>query len=176
MPVRGTRYDIEKISADKAANPTNVLGSRGSVLSVFNAQIANGGQVTVTHPEITRYFMTIPEAVLLVLQASVVGRGGEVLILDMGEPIRIADVAQRLIRHSGRHIEIVYTGLSDGEKLHEDLLSIGEDGTRPFHPKITHVPVVPLRPRRPHNPVSTFTGEAHTSRQPELRATRATPP
>ncbi len=80
------------ISTDKAANPTSVLGSRGSMLSVFNAQIARGGPVTVTHPEITRYFMTIPEAVLLVLQASVVGGGGEVLILDMGEPIRIADV------------------------------------------------------------------------------------
>ena len=124
----------------------NVLGSRGSMLSVFSAQIAKGGPVTVTHPDITRYFMTIPEAVLLVLQASVVGRGGEVLILDMGDPIRIADVAERLIRHSGRQIDIVYTGLSDGEKLHEDLLSIGEDGTRPFHAKITHVPVAPLRP------------------------------
>ena len=124
----------------------NVLGSRGSMLSVFSAQIANGGPVTVTHPEITRYFMTIPEAVLLVLQASVVGRGGEVLILDMGEPIRIADVADRLIRHSGRQVEIIYTGLSDGEKLHEDLMSIGEDGTRPFHPKITHVPAAPLDP------------------------------
>lgn len=124
----------------------NVLGSRGSMLSVFSAQIANGGPVTVTHPDITRYFMTIPESVLLVLQASVVGRGGEILILDMGAPIRIADVAERLIRHSGRPVEIVYTGLSDGEKLHEDLLSIGEDGTRPFHPKITHVPAEPLRP------------------------------
>lgn len=124
----------------------NVLGSRGSMLSVFSSQIAGGGPVTVTHPDITRYFMTIPEAVLLVLQASVVGRGGEVLILDMGEPIRIADVAERLIRHSGRPVDIVFTGLSDGEKLHEDLLSIGEDGTRPFHPKITHVPVEPLRP------------------------------
>lgn len=116
------------------------------MLSVFSAQIANGGPVTVTHPEITRYFMTIPEAVLLVLQASVVGRGGEVLILDMGEPIRIADVADRLIRHSGRQVEVIYTGLSDGEKLHEDLMSIGEDGTRPFHPKITHVPAAPLDP------------------------------
>ena len=122
----------------------NVLGSRGSMLSVFSSQIAKGGPVTVTHPDVTRYFMTIPEAVLLVLQASVVGRGGEVLILDMGEPIRIADVAERLIRHSGRHVEIVYTGLSDGEKLHEDLMSFGEDGTRPFHPKITHVPVASL--------------------------------
>ncbi len=150
-----TKRITERVTAEAdARNPGrylsvrfgNVLGSRGSMLSVFSAQIANGGPLTVTHPEITRYFMTIPEAVLLVLQASVVGRGGEVLILDMGEPIRIADVAQRLIRHSGRPIEIVYTGLSDGEKLHEDLLSIGEDGTRPFHPKITHVPVVPLQP------------------------------
>lgn len=119
----------------------NVLGSRGSMLTVFTDQIARGGPITVTHPEVSRYFMTIPEAVMLVLQASVVGRGGEVLILDMGEPIRIADVARRLIRHSGKQIEIVYTGLSDGEKLHEDLLSSEEIGKRPFHPKITHVDV-----------------------------------
>ena len=145
----------ERITADADAHNQgrylsvrfgNVLGSRGSMLSVFNTQIANGGPVTVTHPEVTRYFMTIPEAVLLVLQASVVGRGGEVLILDMGQPVRIADVADRLIRHSGRPIEIVYTGLSEGEKLNEDLLSSGEDGTRPFHPKITHVRAVPLQP------------------------------
>lgn len=122
----------------------NVLGSRGSMLDTFTHQIARGGPVTVTHPDVTRFFMTIPEAVLLVLQASVVGRGGEVLILDMGDPVRIADVAQRLIRHSGRRVEIIYSGLRQGEKLHEDLLSDDEAGSRPFHPKITHVEVEPL--------------------------------
>lgn len=124
----------------------NVLGSRGSMLSAFKAQIERGGPVTVTHPDVTRFFMTIPEAVLLVLQASVVGRGGEVLILDMGEPVSIAEVANRLIRHSGRRIDIVYTGLREGEKLHEDLLASGEDGSRPFHSKITHVVVPALSP------------------------------
>jgi len=88
--------------------------------------------------------MTIPEACELVLQASVVGRGGEVLILDMGEPVRITDVAQRLIRHSGQRVKIVYTGLRAGEKLHEDLVSDTESGERPFHPKITHVTVPAL--------------------------------
>ncbi|NQU36785.1 MAG: polysaccharide biosynthesis protein, partial [Actinobacteria bacterium] len=122
----------------------NVLGSRGSMLGTFTEQINQGGPVTVTHPEITRFFMTIPEAVELVLQASVVGRGGEVLILDMGEPVRITDVAQRLIRHSGQRVKIVYTGLREGEKLHEDLVSDTEQGERPFHPKITHVTVPPL--------------------------------
>jgi FlaA1/EpsC-like NDP-sugar epimerase len=124
----------------------NVLGSRGSMLSVFSAQIAKGGPVTVTHPDITRYFMTIPEAVLLVLQASVVGRGGEVLILDMGDPIRIADVAERLIRHSGRQIDIVYTGLSDGEKLHRGPAEHRRRRHAPLprqdHPR----PLVPLQP------------------------------
>ncbi len=124
----------------------NVLGSRGSMLGTFTEQINRGGPVTVTHPDITRFFMTIPEACELVLQASVVGRGGEVLILDMGDPVRITDVANRLIRHSGQRIKIVYTGLRDGEKLHEDLVSDTEDGARPFHPKITHVRVPALDP------------------------------
>lgn len=119
----------------------NVLGSRGSMLGAFTAQIERGGPVTVTHPDITRFFMTIPEACELVLQSSVVGRGGEVLILDMGDPVRITDVAQRLIRHSGQRVKIVYTGLREGEKLHEDLISDTEAGQRPFHPKITHVTV-----------------------------------
>ena len=111
------------------------------MLGAFTAQIERGGPVTVTHPDITRFFMTIPEACELVLQSSVVGRGGEVLILDMGDPVRITDVAQRLIRHSGQRVKIVYTGLREGEKLHEDLISDTEAGQRPFHPKITHVTV-----------------------------------
>ncbi|MFZ1363236.1 MAG: nucleoside-diphosphate sugar epimerase/dehydratase [Candidatus Nanopelagicales bacterium] len=102
----------------------NVLGSRGSVLPSFQEQILAGGPVTVTHRQVTRYFMTIPEAVQLVLQASALGDGGEVMILDMGQPVRIADVAQDLITLSGKKVEIVYTGLRPGEKLHEDLFDV----------------------------------------------------
>jgi FlaA1/EpsC-like NDP-sugar epimerase len=119
----------------------NVLGSRGSVLTTFAAQIARGGPVTVTDPEVTRYFMTIPEAVQLVIQAGAFGRGGEALVLDMGDPVRIADVAQQLIAMAHRPIEIVYTGLRPGEKLHEELFGIEEEDSRPVHPLISHVPV-----------------------------------
>lgn len=122
----------------------NVLGSRGSMLASFRAQIAAGGPVTVTHPEVTRYFMTIPEAVHLVLQAATIGRDSETLILDMGEPVRILDVATHMVEKSGRDIEIEITGLRDGEKLHEVLSSEAELGERPLHPLITHVNVSPL--------------------------------
>lgn len=122
----------------------NVLGSRGSMLTAFRAQIANGGPVTVTHREVTRYFMTVKEAVHLVLQAATIGRGSETLILDMGQPVRIDDVAKHMIEKSGRDIEIVYTGLRDGEKLHEVLSSEQESGSRPLHPLVTHVQVPPL--------------------------------
>jgi FlaA1/EpsC-like NDP-sugar epimerase len=124
----------------------NVLGSRGSVLTALSAQVAAGGPVTVTHPEVTRYFMTADEAVQLVLQAAVIGRDGEVLVLDMGEQIRIADMARRLVATVPRQVDIVYTGLRPGEKLTEDLLGEGERDERPLHPLIRHVPVAPLRP------------------------------
>jgi len=124
----------------------NVLGSRGSVLETFAAQIAQGGPVTITHPEVTRYFMTIPEAVQLVIQAGAIGRNGEALVLDMGAPVRIGDVAAHLISLEGRPIPITFTGLRPGEKLHEDLFGAGEHGTRPIHPMISHVPVPPLDP------------------------------
>ncbi|MFC4553900.1 polysaccharide biosynthesis protein [Georgenia faecalis] len=124
----------------------NVLGSRGSMLHTFNAQIEAGGPVTVTHPDVTRFFMTIPEACELVIQAAAIGNDGEVLVLDMGEPVKIVDVAQRLITHSGKDIEIVYTGLRNGEKLHEDLFSVDEAGDRPHHPLISHVRVPAIDP------------------------------
>ncbi len=124
----------------------NVLGSRGSVLTALSAQVAAGGPVTVTHPEVSRYFMTADEAVQLVLQAAVIGRGGEVLVLDMGEQVRIADMARRLVASVPRQVDIVYTGLRPGEKLTEDLLGQGERDERPYHPLIRHVPVSPLSP------------------------------
>lgn len=124
----------------------NVLGSRGSVLMAFLSQIEAGGPVTVTDPEVTRFFMTIPEAVQLVIQAGAIGRDGEALVLDMGEPVRIADVARHLIAQAKRQVEIVYTGLRPGEKLHEELFGDGEVGERTVHPLISHVEVPPQGP------------------------------
>ncbi len=122
----------------------NVLGSRGSVLTAFHAQIEAGGPVTITDPDVTRYFMTVEEAVELVIQAGAVGHDGEALVLDMGQPVRIDDVARRLIERADRRIEISYTGLRPGEKLHEVLLGSGERDQRPSHPLIAQVPVPPL--------------------------------
>lgn len=124
----------------------NVLGSRGSMLPAFKEMIAKGGPVTVTHPEVTRFFMTIPEAVQLVINAGAIGKQGEVLVLDMGEPVKIDDVARRLIKHARRpDVEVVYTGLRPGEKLHEDLFGDDEVDVRPIHPLISHSLVPPLR-------------------------------
>jgi FlaA1/EpsC-like NDP-sugar epimerase len=122
----------------------NVLGSRGSVLTTFAAQIARGGPITVTHPDVTRYFMTIPEAVQLVIQAGAIGARGEALVLDMGEPVRIADVAQQLVALADAPVEVVFTGLRSGEKLHEQLFGENEVGARPAHPLISHVAVAPV--------------------------------
>jgi len=124
----------------------NVLGSRGSVLTALTAQVAAGGPVTVTHPDVARYFMTADEAVQLVLQAAVIGRDGEVLVLDMGEQVRIMDMARRLVAAVPQRVEIVFTGLRPGEKLTEDLLGQGELDNRPYHPLIRQVPVAPLEP------------------------------
>ncbi len=172
--VTGVRT-LVNISTDKAANPTsilgyskriaerltsavreenttflsvrfgNVLGSRGSVLTVFRHQIAQGGPVTVTDPNVTRFFMTIEEAVQLVIQAGAIGCPSEVLVLDMGEPVGIAEVAARLIEASGKDIPIEFTGLRPGEKLHEELFGDGETGERPEHPLVSHVAVPGLR-------------------------------
>ncbi|MEO5919631.1 MAG: nucleoside-diphosphate sugar epimerase/dehydratase [Pseudolysinimonas sp.] len=122
----------------------NVLGSRGSMLPMFSALIESGGPLYVTDRDATRFFMTIPEACQLVVQAGAIGEPGEVLILDMGEPVRILDVAKRMIAMSGRPIEIVFSGLRRGEKLHEDLVGDNETGERRIHPKISHTTIEPV--------------------------------
>jgi FlaA1/EpsC-like NDP-sugar epimerase len=118
----------------------NVLNSAGSVIPLFRKQIIKSGPVTVTHPEMTRYFMSIPEAAQLVMQAGAIGRGGEIFVLDMGEPVKIVDLAKDMIRlmglKVGDDIDIVYTGLRPGEKIHEELVSHSEEIEKTLHDKI----------------------------------------
>lgn len=125
----------------------NVLGSRGSMLHAFESQLSRGGPITVTHPDVTRYFMTIPEACELVVQAGALGETGEVMVLEMGEPVKILDVARRMITLSGvADVEIVFTGLRPGEKLHEALFGDDEDPRPTSHPMIRCVRVPALEP------------------------------
>ncbi len=118
----------------------NVLGSNGSVIPRFKKQLEKGGPITVTHPEITRFFMTIPEACLLVIEAGVMGQGGEIFVFDMGKPVKIADLARKVIKLAGKEpdseIRIIYTGLRPGEKLYEELLSQAENARPTYHEKI----------------------------------------
>lgn len=133
----------------------NVLGSNGSVLKSFEAQAANGGPITVTHPDITRYFMTIEEASRLTIHAGAIGSPGEIMILDMGEPVKIVDVAARFAQQHEPPLEIVFTGLRKSEKMHEDLVSGDEKGIVKSHELITHVVAPPLPPTeqmRTHEP------------------------
>ena len=126
----------------------NVLGSRGSVLTTFQCQVDRGGPVTVTDPDVTRFFMTVEEAVQLVIQAGAIGRPGEALVLDMGKPVSIAEVARLVAARSERPVHIEFTGLRPGEKLHEVLLGAAETDLRPAHPLISQVEVPPLDPAR----------------------------
>lgn len=126
----------------------NVLGSRGSMLTTFQSQIERGGPLTVTDPHVTRFFMTIEEAVELVVQAGAIGRTGEALVLDMGKPVVIAEVARLMAARTDRRIAIEYTGLRPGEKLHEVLLAADEVDNRPAHPLVSHVVVPALHPER----------------------------
>lgn len=151
----------------------NVLGSSGSVVPVFTKQIAAGGPVTVTHPEVTRYFMTIPEAVGLVLQSAVLGEGGEIFVLDMGRPVKIVDLARQLIHLSGlepeEDIEIRFTGLRPGEKLFEELSHSAENHESTSHPKVMRF----LSSARPLSEVQTafetLAGELHSLERNQLK-------
>ena len=129
----------------------NVLGSSGSVIPIFRRQIAKGGPVTVTHPEMTRFFMTIPEAVHLVVQAGAIGERGQVYVLDMGEPVRILDLAEKMIRLSGKEpgvdVPVEFIGPSPGEKLHEVLVGDGETASASSHPKIQRIARPPVDAR-----------------------------
>jgi FlaA1/EpsC-like NDP-sugar epimerase len=128
----------------------NVLGSSGSVIPLFRRQIARGGPVTVTHPEMTRYFMTIPEAVQLIIQAGAIGESGEIYVLDMGPPVRIIDLAHNMIRLSGKEpdvdVEVDFIGVRPGEKLHEELWAKDEEVEPTTHPKILRCNSMPVDP------------------------------
>lgn len=151
----------------------NVLGSSGSVIPIFKRQIAAGGPVTVTHPDVTRYFMTIPEAVGLVLQAAAIGTGGEVFVLDMGTPLKIIDVARQLIELSGFRpdidIEVKIIGLRPGEKLYEELQHVGENHAATVHPRILRLVGPPPAPAIVDACLGELVGAAHAVGGDELK-------
>lgn len=151
----------------------NVLGSRGSMLHTFTRQIQRGGPLTVTHPDVTRYFMTIPEACQLTIQAGAIGHDGDVLVLDMGTPVRILEVAERLIAKSGKKVDIVFTGLRAGEKLHEVLFSHQERGLLSSHPLIHRVRVPPKHPREVLDPRTSASSISGSSDTPQTHYERA---
>lgn len=160
----------------------NVLGSSGSVIPLFRKQIAAGGPVTVTHPEVTRFFMTIPEACRLVLEAAVMGNGGEIFVFDMGEPVRIADLAEKMIRLSGLEpvataeergegrIQLTYTGLRPGEKLYEELLATAENTLTTHHPRILIGQVRPVDTKEARDQVDALISMLdHSSTEEQVR-------
>ena len=151
----------------------NVLGSSGSVIPSFKRQIAAGGPVKVTHPEMTRYFMTIPEAVSLVLQSGALGSGGEIFVLDMGQPVKISDLAKQLIRLSGfkpgDDIEIQYVGIRPGEKLFEELQHGAENLAQTEHPKILRFISEPMPLNRIQNALRGLQSCLHQLQNNELK-------
>ena len=152
----------------------NVLGSSGSVIPIFREQIKKGGPVTVTHPDMVRYFMTIPEASQLVLQAGAMGEGGEIFVLDMGEPVRIIDLAREMVALSGlkpyEDIDIIMTGLRPGEKLFEELQSSAESLTKTRHPKILIGPIKPYTEQEVHTALEKLAELSINGRLSELRS------